>query len=831
MISATGIDENFIRDRYKLFKQRAMAELSRFSDANGWTDFGLHDTGVVILEQLCRQIIELEMRAGTFIADILAHESKPGIDVKRLALTAEEILPSIARSRADLFKLILDCPGVRNARVLISTLDNEIKGGYRVYVLAEDGCTRTRGEADDFMERILKRLYEHRNLCEDFFEVKLIERKKFHIKADLEIDESVPKETAAAIVSQVLFDLQNFFTPSINFYSLSEMLEQRGYSVEEVYSGPLLECGFIDDRDLATNFIKNQLHTYEVVGQIGLGKNIRSVLRLSVYLNGEQVPIAFEKISDLEAFELDVERSSVTLYQNGNPIYASLERINQLYKNLNEARRLSKSLCPKEEISYNKGEYREIFEYKSLQNDFPLVYGLGIEGPRYGGSDHLKKNTYNLKGYLLLFDQMLTNAVARLANAKVFFSMRLVEEKDFAVQLPGGVPYFEKLLKPITPHSSPRDLDAEEFCAQRSLLGLDVENASEKNLFENKIQGCLQHLKSIVHLQDLNAEHVSRVLDFILSLLGEKFYDDFLRIGLTSDEALTKKLVNAKREVLEDFYTKKLEGSFNFFKQKESHKRNSVSWLEQRIKGLLAIEGKDHGSGLCEAAKGGFKSFLAKETKWPGRRHAEEVLEDADEALQFEGRFPRMQHLILKHGAELANYEVGHDDASGRYTVSLFFDRERDKKVSIKRGRDMTSIEEAEGVIMQAIAFAKKVNKASEGLYLVEHILLRPGVLLKNPMRADDPYSFRLTAVLPSWPNRFQRKEFRDALYKLIVENSPAHLLVNVLWLDFDEMETFERLHRQWLELKVSREAERDALEVASRNLLGLLLMYGSDHV
>lgn len=141
----------------------------------------------------------------------------------------------------------------------------------------------------------------------------------------------------------------------------------------------------------------------------------------------------------------------------------------------------------------------------------------------------------------------------------------------------------------------------------------------------------------------------------------------------------------------------------------------------------------------------------------------------------------------------------------------------------------------------------------SEGFHLVEHILLRPGrgcqeltgnemeacdcllpaapdcnCVLKyqrfedDPCREElssgtgtdecdeeayfdeyipgaDPYSFWLTVVLPNWPKRFRRHDFREAFQDLIRREAPAHLGLNIIWAGPQEFCHFEQHYRQWL--------------------------------
>lgn len=67
----------------------------------------------------------------------------------------------------------------------------------------------------------------------------------------------------------------------------------------------------------------------------------------------------------------------------------------------------------------------------------------------------------------------------------------------------------------------------------------------------------------------------------------------------------------------------------------------------------------------------------------------------------------------------------------------------------------------------------------------------------KSPLESD-PYSFVLTAVVPDWPGRFQKKGFREALEKTLTEEAPSHLWINILWLNKADFQHFLFLYGNW---------------------------------
>jgi hypothetical protein len=156
---------------------------------------------------------------------------------------------------------------------------------------------------------------------------------------------------------------------------------------------------------------------------------------------------------------------------------------------------------------------------------------------------------------------------------------------------------------------------------------------------------------------------------------------------------------------------------------------------------------------------------------------------------------------------------------------------------------------ETESMACKAVERAKKLIN-SEGLHLVEHILLRPRCKNDNnefeecdcpalprpsvPGKPEeichfkwtpsgdldpceeakeicftpgcDPYSFIVTVALPAWPQRFRSESARKIIEKLLYKEAPAHVLLRILWLNPREFCCFEyyfKLWNEWLAQKL----------------------------
>jgi hypothetical protein len=118
-----------------------------------------------------------------------------------------------------------------------------------------------------------------------------------------------------------------------------------------------------------------------------------------------------------------------------------------------------------------------------------------------------------------------------------------------------------------------------------------------------------------------------------------------------------------------------------------------------------------------------------------------------------------------------------------------------------------------------------EVTAASDGLHIVEHILLRP--------RAASPadlgeYALKVTLVFPAWTVRTARTDFQSFVEETARINCPAHLALRCLWLNMEEMVVFERAYRRWTR-RLRRHCDTalpkalDALDAAARDLLQMI--------
>ncbi|MEL6153123.1 MAG: hypothetical protein AAFQ78_03795, partial [Bacteroidota bacterium] len=362
----------------------------------------------------------LEYRTNFSIQEILAPDpNHPEKDTGKNFYTSEEIMPCNPLTLYDFIKIVADVPGVRNAKIQLSESPQAIKGGYHIFLDLEEHVLQ-RAQEEAVIETVKQRLYAHRNLCEDFFEVQLLIPLPVRLNLAIESHSEITAEEGAMRLAQILYSVQTFMAPYVKFYSLRDMLLDKQVTVERIYTGPLLQQGFIDEEELAQNNIRITIYVSEILERITVINRVDSVLKFSVALAEEESSV------DKMAFEVpfnripkvDIAQSTLTIYHQGSPVTVDINKVYQYFNEMATDRLLERPYLTEEEIAIPEGSFRQLSDYYSIQHNFPLVYSVGKEGLHQSATKAHKAQVNQLKAYLLFFDQFLANYLAQLSHVK-----------------------------------------------------------------------------------------------------------------------------------------------------------------------------------------------------------------------------------------------------------------------------------------------------------------------------------------------------------------------------------------------------------------------------
>ncbi|OLT62728.1 hypothetical protein BJP37_30550 [Moorena bouillonii PNG] len=555
---------------FALLRQEGIKHIERLG-GKLWTDYNTHDPGITILEQLCYAITDLSYRLDFEMKDLLAPAPKEN---RKQFFTAREILTVNPLTINDYRKLLIDIDGVKNAWVkpiknsqppiyydsLLHTLTFEaskrtqqvnLNGLYRVLIEKDKNVS----DEGSLIEKVKSKLNQHRNLCEDFASVEILPIEEITIKAEMEIEEGFEVNE---LMAQIYLDLDNFISPHLQFLTLKELLDQ-GKTPEAIFDGVPLEHGFIDDEKLDSFIKKDQLHTSDIIRIILDIPGIKTVIIITISSDNsselEETALALEPNLTPQLKDIDGLTSNITFYKGQIPCNLNLNKAKIYLKSLQQKNTKTSSSTQTKDIPIPVGQYRELSDYESIQNDFPATYGIGEIGLPASASPKRKAQAKQLQAYLMFFDQLLANYFAQLDHAKDLFSFQTKNNTTYFYQELYSIPGAPEILN--FEQNSPED-----------------------------------------QWNDIDKIIKNRFLDHLMAQFCEKFTDYSL---LLYESILDEKLIDDKISFLQN-YPQISAGrgkAFNYTDSSQVWDTENVSGLKQRICSLLGIPYHRKTLALC----------------------------------------------------------------------------------------------------------------------------------------------------------------------------------------------------------------------------------------
>lgn len=439
-----------------------------------WTDYNVHDPGITILEVLCYSLLDLGYRASLPIADLLSMNPAAASKEDNF-FTPARILSINPLTILDYRKLLIDIDGVRNAWLEVthqaqqdvyrhkgdkldcygqdvSSEGNQgkvaLNGLYNILIepetLPTDAAQRAQA-LSTLKVRIRERLMAHRNLCEDFYNINILCHEQIGICTEIQLEDNADAPTVLNAMVQALY---RFLSPRANFYTLQQMLTDKQLPIEEIFAGrdyTPSSHGFIDTAELEAIVPITELHVSDLYREMFRISGVKSVNTLSVagYVNNMATPVvSTNDVKDLKGTkskgaiwslpllsghlpELSLpycqfvfRRGSATFTFKGDAIlpYVNLSALNGSKVAYKQPSLYLDTAVP-------SGFFRsDLGQYYSLQHDFPRVYAIGKGELGRDASPQRVVEVQQLKGFLLFFDQLLSNYLAQLQHLRNIFS-------------------------------------------------------------------------------------------------------------------------------------------------------------------------------------------------------------------------------------------------------------------------------------------------------------------------------------------------------------------------------------------------------------------------
>lgn len=419
-----------------------------------WTDFNVHDPGITILEQLCYALTDLAYRASHDLPDLLAEDGSGSL------YTPAQILASEPVTLLDLRKLVVDVEGVKNAWVEVlasprpelfyhegrrtlslTPVDDTaekiiIKGLYRVVVERAEGALL---DGVGVERAVRRRLHAHRNICEDFAEVVVLDPQDVRVHAVVDI---AAVADAEALLLACYRRISSYLSPEVRFQTLQEALAS-GRAVEEIFDGPPLGHGFLDDEDLLRSERRTTLHTSDVIKMLMEVPGVRAVRSIALASEGGAreawtLGIAEDRVPRLALGEPDGSgrvNLTITLVRDqvavGVDEHAVVRRHNEWLAGQARGEPLA---AAERDLRPPRGTDRRVGEYRSIQREFPAMYGIGELGLADSATPERKAEAQQLRAYLTFYDAILAACFSQLAQARRLFGFEALGARSYFVE-------------------------------------------------------------------------------------------------------------------------------------------------------------------------------------------------------------------------------------------------------------------------------------------------------------------------------------------------------------------------------------------------------------
>jgi hypothetical protein len=510
-----------------------------------WTDYNVHDPGITVLELLCYALTDLGYRTNFNIKDILTKPDTNNPISCDSFFTAKEILTFHPITKNDYRKLILDqIEKVRNVwfqpiervyqpNIFVAknhaelTFTNEntnppltIGGLYNVKIELQDTdgldfVVQSQDDIKKVKKEVQNQLMSHRNLCEDFNCIEVVEFEYVGICADIELNKNAnPIEVKKAIYKTIYA----YITPQLRFYTIKQLLD-KGKSIEEIFQGSVAKKGFVDYDELAIFDTKKVLYTSDIINLLMNIEGIKSIKKLhftSYQITKDNDKIEKKLLKDSEKYCLHLtDPSKVFRFRldilDDKTDLSHINKFSFYFDDLQVPIKVQKTdklldfLISKQEDLLNfqndlpalLGTNRDLERHYSIQNEFPKTYALGQEGVAEQVPTLRKSQRLQMKGYLIFFEQILADYLSQLNHVSDLLSWNNSVDKRS---------YFTQEL------SEPEILDLEK-----------IKNKEFDDLFNNEAKNYTENV--LGQTADENFKRQNRFLNHLIARFNDSFVE------------------------------------------------------------------------------------------------------------------------------------------------------------------------------------------------------------------------------------------------------------------------------------------------------------------
>lgn len=651
----------------------------------------------------------------------------------------------------------------------------------------------------DLVQSVHDTFHANRNLCEDLLQIRGVGVEDISFCADITLALDADIEE---VLARIYFEIQNYFQPSVQFFSLSELLSE-GRNTDDIFEGPALQHGFIDNDQLAETQLRTHLYTSDLINIIADIEGVISIsnVLLSKYDKAGRLIPPSQKwcmpISANHKARLDIDRSKILFFKSDLPFAPRMQEVFNTLQFLRGLEKQNKLIDTELDLAVPRGSFKEVSDYTSIQHDFPAAYGLGYKELAPSSSTlSLKARNKQLKAYLLFFDQLLSNYLAQLASVKSLFSFTTATDRTYSAQFVGDFAQSDRVYRRVP---SPDDPSIDELIIQRVFEeGPLSEEVGLRNIWYE-----------IVESESDFLSRRNRFLDHLIARFAEEFSNyTFLLYTAGERNEQEREKIRDKMRFLQDYpiISSERAKAFNYQAidgdsgMPDIWETENVSGLQKRLSRLIGVNNIKRRT-ICrleiDTSQANFQFQIRDRLTSNNLLIASNVISFPTEEASIEAA-----NRVLSLAQDIRNFQINTDNPTSPFFLIV---DENGQEVA-RNANPFSSEEEMTMAIEQIQTFIDE-----ETIHVFEHILLRPKrlddklltvCLNKNCLFCgeEDPYSFRITLVLPGWTERFQNINFRQYVEKIARLETPAHIALKLCWPGKDQFLTLQEHYQAWLE-------------------------------
>jgi len=717
--------------------------------------------------------------------------------------------------------------------ITLTDIQNFFSSPYLLYVL--NLYLLKIQKSKSIVQSAIKKLNENRNLCEDFVSVATVKDEEVAICCDIDVR---PDADMDDVQAEVFYAIEEYLNPSVKFHLLKELTD-RGYTTDEIFEGPILQHGFIDTAQLEQTQLRTEIHVSDIINLVMDVDGVLAVrnFRITKYDNSGN-PVSGETgkkwCMPITAWHKPVfseTKSKIIFYKNQFPYLPGLAEVRDTLKWLQALNMRNKLTGHADDLPLQAGKYYPLDTYTSVEYLFPQTYGIGNAALPSAATDERQAQAKQLKAYLLFYDQLLADFFMQLKNAKELFST------DQIVQT-----YYGQFLDNIKGIDEIYKKDGASHDLLQLLLQSQNSSVSPPNDWQN-----------LYETNETFLDRRNRFLDHLMARFAESF-NDYVLLMYSLDYTTQQETKIDPANIIENKITFLKEypevsyqrgRAFNYFPQKADFtidatqlwNTDNVSGLEKKACLLGGIQNYYRRFLYCM----GNATIITTNDTPPKYQF---VFKNAsDDTLTSVNTYATMDDLnsalpaFLDYVLEEDNYTV--EPSGVKFRVSI---TDSSGNILAVTNDFDTEVRASNSINLFINEFNNECD--NEGLHLIEHILLRPrnNQFGLAPVCLDpncdfcgeqDPYSFRISVVLPYWPAHLRSLAFRNYFENMIREESPAHTTVKVCWVNNSSLFEFENAYKSWLTALANYSFDQstiNALQIANDSLIQLLFNLHSEY-